>query len=255
MATRAWRPRFRKTLFAAGCLFVVLLVVLGPLSARWRAIYAIESAHGSYRSDWFDGKNRISFHATPLRDADLRQVKHDLEVIGDIYELDLTGTHITDDGLLHLADIKRLAHLKLNGTKIRGQGLRYLSKIAGPFAISVRDSLMTDADLGLLQDLPQVYAVEIGLSHLTKQGVDGLNQNPALGTIYLAGDDMTDEHLMSVVGLLRALNVREVMLWQTNVSKDGWQKAAKSVPNLILGKDLEYLPATFPKKEGPRDVL
>ena len=78
--------------------------------------------------------------------AGLRRLRH----------LDLKDTPITDAGLAHLRGLRNLRELELDGTRVAGPGLVHLAGLVRLESLSVNSTPVDDAGLALLPDLPRL---------------------------------------------------------------------------------------------------
>jgi hypothetical protein len=131
----------------------------------------------------------------------------------------LSGSEVTDDGLVHLKDISGLIGLNLRGTKITDEGLRHLSGIKTLVRLHLEKTGITDA----------------GLAHLS--GLENLEY------LNLYGTKVTDAGLDHLKGLTK---LKKLYLWQTEVTKEGAEKLAALIPDLYInrGADTEPGPPT-----------
>ena len=78
----------------------------------------------------------------------------------------MSKTHVTDEGLEHLASLKSLKNLALVGTKVTDNGLKYLKELKDLQYLSLFETNVTEAGVTALQKaLPRV-----GIVRLSKNG-------------------------------------------------------------------------------------
>jgi hypothetical protein len=116
----------------------------------------------------------------------------------------LSGTDLTDDQLVYLQSINKLAHLNLKGTKITDAGLVHLARIPS----------LTRLNLALTQ------VSDDGLRHL--MGLDHLVY------LNLYGSQVTDSGLPRLVGMT---NLRKLFLWQSQVTEAGVKALREELPD------------------------
>ena len=70
---------------------------------------------------------------------------------GEVVEVDLYGTQITDAGLVHLKGLTNLQTLNLDGTKITDAGLVHLKGLTSLETLSLNRTKVTDTGVAELQ--------------------------------------------------------------------------------------------------------
>ena len=217
----------------------------------------------------------VSFRGSWVGDADLRG----LNALPDLVTLDLSLTHITDqgmqeiknlrgitelnlyyaeyvtdEGLAAIKDWKKLKRLNVHGTKVGDTGLEHISGVAPLESLNVGSTLMTDVGLERLTMLPNLKELTMGGNELGDAGLQALRQMPALTYLDLSGRQGTDKNVwtihMSEVGLEAVLTIkglRELRLscGSIGVGIEGAKFGEVSVPN-VTQKWLERI-QTLPK--------
>ncbi len=217
----------------------------------------------------------VSFRGSWVSDADLRS----LNELPDLTTLDLSLTHITDqgmqeiknlrsitelnlyfaeyvtdEGIAAIKDWKKLKRLNLHGTKVGDTGLEHISGIAPLESLNVGSTLMTDVGLERLTMLPNLKELTMGGNELGDAGLQALRQMPALTYLDLSGRQGTDKNVWTIhiseVGLdavLALKQLRELRLscGSIGVGIEGAKFAEVSVPN-VTQKWLERI-QTLPK--------
>jgi hypothetical protein len=185
-----------------------------------------------------DGQSRITgviLRGTWVGDADLRH----LSELPDLNYLDLSLTHITDQGMSEVGklrgvtdlslyyaeyvtdqgiaaikDWKKLKRLNLHGTKISDTGLEHIAGITTLESLNVGSTLMTDVGLERLTTLPNLKELTMGGNELGDAGLQALRQMTGLTYLDLSGRQGTDKNVwtiaMSEVGLEAVLTLREL---------------------------------------------
>ena len=131
----------------------------------------------------------------------------------------LSGRELTDEGLVHVAQLDNVASLNLKGTRITGAGLVHLRQMKSLQMLHLEQTAIDDQGIKHLADL---------------QNLRYLN---------LYGTKITDKSLDQLAGLK---NLQRIYVWQTAVTDDGVARLAQALPNLkiVRGVDLSMLPAT-----------
>ena len=89
----------------------------------------------------------LDLSGSSVTDAGLIQ----LTKIEYLDRLDLSDTGITDTGLTHIAQCRSLSRLRLRGTRVTDAGMTHLTKLNQLNQIDVRNTKVTDAGLKLLK--------------------------------------------------------------------------------------------------------
>ena len=131
----------------------------------------------------------------------------------------LSGTDVTDEGLVPLGEIENLVWLNLRGTKITDAGLAHLAKATSLTRLHLEKTEITDA----------------GLAHLA--GLENLEY------LNLYGTKVTDAGLEHLAGLKK---LKRLYLWQTGVTKEGAEALIAKLPEIQInrGADAEPGPPT-----------
>lgn len=90
--------------------------------------------------------------------------------------LDVSGNRlVTDDGLVHLKDIK-LFSVDLSGTRVRGSGLAHLKGHPNLTSIHLNDTLITDDAMKVLGEFPKLEKLYIDETSITDAGLAALGR-------------------------------------------------------------------------------
>ncbi len=93
-----------------------------------------------------------------------------------IARLDLSGTKVTDKGLLHLTKMKRLVHLDLHKTGVTDAGLGYLKGLKELRSLNLYGTQVTDQGLPQISMLKKLNSLYLWRSQATAAGVRRLRQ-------------------------------------------------------------------------------
>lgn len=177
----------------------------------------------------------VNLRGTWVGDTDLRR----LNEFPDLTVLDLSLTHITDQGMAEIKNLpnvadfslyfaeyvtdegvsaikdwKKLKRLNLHGTKTGDTGLEHISGITALESLNVGSTLMTDVGLERLTTLPNLKELTMGGNELGDAGLQALRQMPHLTFLDLSGRQGTDKNVwtiaMSEVGLDAVLTLKEL---------------------------------------------
>lgn len=177
----------------------------------------------------------VCFRGTWVGDSDLRR----LNQYPDLTNLDLSLTHITDQGMQEIKtlrsitdfnlyyaeyvtdegvaaikDWKKLKKLNLHGTKAGDTALEHISGITTLESLNVGSTLMTDVGLERLTSLPNLKELTMGGNELGDAGLQALRQMPTLTYLDLSGRQGNDKNVwtiaMSNVGFRAVLTLKNL---------------------------------------------
>jgi internalin A len=261
------------------CLITLLVCAASAHGADVKADDAqwIGDLGGSVIRDAQGHVTGVNLRGTWIGDADLRR----LSKLPDLSSLDLSLTHITDqgmqeiknlrgitdlnlyfaeyvtdEGLAAIKDWKKLKRLNLHGTKAGDTALEHISGITALESLNVGSTLMTDVGLERLTMLPNLKELTMGGNELGDAGLQALRQMPGLTYLDLSGRQGTDKNVwtiaMSDVGLDAVLTLKELRelrfsCTSIGVGIEGAKFADVSVMN-VTSKWLEKM-KSLPKLE------
>jgi len=161
----------------------------------------------------------VSLRGAWVGDTDLRRL-HELP---DLSYLDLSLTHITDQGMLEMKNLagivelnlyfaeyvtdeglaaikdwKKLRVLNLHGTKIGDAGLEHIAGITTLESLNVGSTLMTDVGLERLTMLTHLKELTMGGNELGDAGLQALRQMHGLTYLDLSGRQGTDKNVWTI---------------------------------------------------------
>jgi thiol-disulfide isomerase/thioredoxin/Leucine-rich repeat (LRR) protein len=166
----------------------------------------------------------------------------------DIDFIDLSQSHVTDEGLQHVGRLIGLQGLVLSGTSITDAGINHLTGLRRLTWIGLdqigskrnRDRL-TDASLRVLAEIPTLEAVSLQESHVTDAGMEYLARCKNLVYLGLERTDVGDDRIAQLQNLPHLQQLR-VFAPTTNVSLTN--RALKSIGAI---RSMRVLQFTSPK--------
>ena len=115
----------------------------------------------------------IDLEEKRIRDADL---KH-LEAFADKpILLDLSGTAVGDEGLVHLRGLSRLRWLRLRGTPVSDAGLLQLEGLEHLSFLDLHGTRVDDAGMAHLRGLTRLRTLDVGGTRVTNAGIKDLKK-------------------------------------------------------------------------------
>jgi Leucine-rich repeat (LRR) protein len=206
----------------------------------------------------FDALHQFDLARSSFGDGDLGA----LGALKRPSELSLTGTQVTDAGLVHLKGWSGLQRLVLDGLPITDAGLVALKDLPALTDLSLRRTQVSDAGLaslkelkklrrlvldgtalrglGLannLKELTELTELRLGCATLTDLAAKQFGELKALKRLErlsLAGSSIGDETLKHLHGLT---GLRELDLTGTKVSAEGIAAAKKALPGCKITSD------------------
>jgi hypothetical protein len=195
----------------------------------------IETLGGSVATDSMGRVTGVDLRGTWVTDTDLRKLAR----YPELTHLDLSLTHITDQGMQEIKKLtgiselnlcfaeyvtdeglgaikgwKQLRRLNLRGTKISDTTLEHLSGITTLESLNVSSAMVTDVGLERLSKLTNLKELSIGGNELGDAGLQALRQLPGLTYLDLSGRQGTDSNVwtitMSEKGLEAVLTLKEL---------------------------------------------
>ncbi|GBD35700.1 hypothetical protein HRbin36_00814 [bacterium HR36] len=118
----------------------------------------------------------LSLAYTKISDAGLTH----LATLTSLRGLDLTRTAVTDAGLAHLAKLTNLRRLILARTQVKGAGLQHLRSLTALTELDLEGTAVNDEGLHQLPVLPQLRKLVLRASRITDTGLSRLKELPAL---------------------------------------------------------------------------
>ncbi len=185
-----------------------------PISTQW-----IDDLGGTAVRNAQGRVTGVSLRGTWVTDADLKG----LSALLDLKTLDLSLSHISDQGMQEIKDLhgitelnlyfaqyvtdeglaaikgwKELKNLNLHGTKVGDTGLEHIAGIVGLESIDVGSTLMTDVGLERLTNLTNLKRLTMGGNELGDAGLQALRQLPGLTFLDLSGRQGTDKNVWTI---------------------------------------------------------
>ena len=118
---------------------------------------------------------------------------------GQLQEVSLAATSVTDELLRNLSDLKSLRTLQLQSTEIGDSGLHHLSGMTSLAELDLSGTAISDAGLAHLTGLTGLRRLRLSHTQLAGSGLKYL-EGIALEELRLSGSPITDQGLAHVVG-------------------------------------------------------
>lgn len=151
------------------------------------------------------------------------------EELPDVMSVNLSGTHISDEGLQHLAvGPKNLGELFLEQTDVTDAGFSQLKELSGLTLLSLSGTQITDEALAMLPtNHPKIRDLKlIDCSQITDAGMKSIAELRGLQNLFLANcTQITDEGLKHLDG---KRGMKLIQLLNTGCTSGGVESLASS---------------------------
>jgi len=155
--------------------------------------------------------------------SQIRKLGGTVRVVENGWEVEfhLSGRSLTDDQLVHVAQLQDVTSLNLKRTQITSAGLVHL------------------------KGMTSLQLLHLELTAVGDQGIEHLAGLGNLKYLNLYGTEVTDKSLLKLAGLK---SLRRLYVWQTGVTEEGVLQLKKQLPSLQVkrGVDLDKIAAEFP---------
>lgn len=153
----------------------------------------------------------LDLSLTHITDQGMQEIKG----LPGIVDLNLYfAEYVTDEGLSAVKNWKKLKRLNLHGTKISDNALEHISGITTLESLNVGSTLMTDVGLERLTNLTRLKELTMGGNELGDAGLQALRQMPGLTYLDLSGRQGTDKNVwtiaMTEAGLDAVLTLKQL---------------------------------------------
>ncbi|MGY8771542.1 MAG: hypothetical protein ACKVH8_24265 [Pirellulales bacterium] len=141
-----------------------------PKSQPVNAILDIKRLRGTVLLNQSGEVFEVRLNNTKITDAGMKHLKS----LTTLKSLVLNDTQITDAGLEHLKDLTNLNRLNLDYTQVTDAGLEHLKGLSSLNSLYIRDTQITDAELMHLKGLASLERLELDGTKITDAGMSEL---------------------------------------------------------------------------------
>jgi len=210
------RPLARAPRVLHAALLVLMLASCTWIVWRAQPVRAIHQAHRTIkalggrlatRDEWRIAGTQhgpvrvVNFANSSLTDDDLIALADALRLL-ERFELNLTGTRVTDRGLAALVNNSRLVHLNLHGTRVTDQGIKTLGDCPQLVELNLTRTRVTDAGMADLQRMSRLDSLRLWHTSVTDAAVENLRQMRHLRELYLNDTSITPAGLVRLKSAL-----------------------------------------------------
>jgi hypothetical protein len=148
---------------------------------------------------------------------------------------------LTDAGLVHIGDMRRLRWLALENAQVTDAGLAHLAELTELEELRLPGTKITDAGLHHISRLPKLKWLYLVGNNISKQGLEELAKLPKLELLILWDIPLMDDDLEPLKSFpsLKEVNVGP------NVTKAAAQKLQQQMPRCSFRGDDATGPNTF----------
>jgi Leucine-rich repeat (LRR) protein len=166
------------------------------IDARTARTLARKAVSGRWKSLSLAGHREFS-------DAAMRPFHNAVE----LKDLDLSGTGITDSGLVSMENMNLLEKLNLSGTKVSGIGLQYLKKLKNLKDLDLSNTPIHNWDLLALKEFPELETLRLNNTPVTDEGLSQIRGwLPYLKTLDVKCTDVSGKALSAFPNQLSSDN-------------------------------------------------
>lgn len=140
----------------------------------------------------FKQMNNLHLKGSSLSDA---QLKRFFPGPPRLFNLDLSGTKITDEGLPVLAAFTELSGADLADTQITDLGLPHLLQMKRCSGVDVSGTRISDAGMSTIASRKYLLYLDVSRTSISDKGLEALNRLPGLLHLNLSSTKVTDNGL------------------------------------------------------------
>lgn len=171
-------------------ILLTLLLCAFPAAAelsRVEALIAIDRLGGVVTAD-DAGVKKIDLAKTAVTDADLVL----LDAFPELVELDLRLTKVTDEGIPHVARLKKLRFLNLFRTPLTDRGLQQLSGLTELETLLIGGTKITSEGLAALRPLSHIHKISVFDTGIDDAAVEHLKTMSSLRILLIGRSKITE---------------------------------------------------------------
>lgn len=171
-----------------------------------------------------DALYSISFLGTEITDSELVHVGK----LTGLRELDVSCSHIGDEGVALLKDLHDLRKINLSTTEITTRGIQSIAQLTTLEELVLDDTELGDEALAIIASLQRLTTLSLSFTEITNKGLSKLKEMKQLERLRLNSTDIDDD---GMVYLSRLINLSELWLRMTKVTYPGLVELTKWLPN------------------------
>lgn len=151
----------------------------------------------------------------------------------------LQETQVTDASMKYIGEMTELESIYMwDAAEVSDDGVRHLANLKKLHQIHLSTSRITDDSLAVFAKLPLLEDLSLQFNHFTDRGITYVVGLPRLNNLWLCGDrnrknEITDQGLIKLQSLTK---LRELGVQNTFVSPEGLEAFQKANPNCKIYK-------------------
>jgi internalin A len=163
------------------------------------------------RLEQYPGLTNLDLSLTHITDEGMQEMKG----LRGITDFNLYfAQYVTDEGVAAIKDWKKLKRLNLQGTKAGDSALEHIAGLTNIESLNLGSTMMTDIGLERLTSLTNLRELTMGGNELGDAGLQALRQMPGLTYLDLSGRQGNDKNIwtiaMSNLGLQAVLSLKNL---------------------------------------------
>jgi imidazolonepropionase-like amidohydrolase len=180
--------------------------IAGSLAVKQQSVAAeIEKLGGKVEFNANKDVVKVDLNNAKITDADLKK----LEIFTELEWLDLRITPIGDEGVSHLAALRKLKFLNLFRTNLSDKGLADLQGLTQLETLLVGGTKISDDGLKNLERLTKLKKLSVFRTAVSDAGLKHLEKLPLLETLLIGESKVTEEGAKSLQKVLPNLRFNE----------------------------------------------
>ncbi len=158
-------------------------------------VYALQKLQAGFDFGVGDKLIEVDLDGSPISDEDLVHVA----ALPDVYILNLSSTKITDAGLAQVSRLKKVKFLYLFDTAITDAGVVHLKELPRLEILCLDRTQITDVGLKTLEELPRLERLHVhSRAPITDAGLESLKKHQRLFELRVVGPNITEQGVESL---------------------------------------------------------
>ncbi len=150
----------------------------------------------------------------------------------NLESISLDGSQITDAGLSHLGELRRLRYLNVSRTQIADKGLESLASLSGLTTLHASNTNIGDQGMAHLARITSLEKLDLNFTGITDRGLKEVHSLTNLKRIYFVGTKVTDDGLE----YLKPLKTIEFVGPSETISSGALEALKESLPRFKMNK-------------------
>lgn len=200
---------------------------------RWVFLAQFDDFDYSFVSSHFEPQyksgelqdNRLTLHGKEFTNNSLKKWKNR----DDVYELDLSNSNVTDEGMEIVQSLTNLRWLDISNTKITDVGLKKLSKFDKLTYLRVKNTPVNGTSLEGAAYVPVLESLNLSYTQISDHTFKYLNQAKNLQALYLEETSVSERGL----SLIENFSKLQILFMPKGIYGDDTARILSKFPDLI----------------------